>query len=60
MPVSNVLQGFPIARIYGLKENGTAVLNVALLPTQHTESSELYALDERFKVRLPLPISGRV
>lgn len=37
-----------------------AVPNVALLPTQHSESSELYALDERFKVRLPLPISGRV
>lgn len=34
--------------------------NLAALPTQPSESSELCVLGDRFKVRLPLPISGRV
>lgn len=33
---------------------------LAPLPTQRSESSELCALGDLFKVRLPLPISGRV
>ncbi|ASV37264.1 hypothetical protein CI807_14055 [Pseudomonas sp. NS1(2017)] len=34
--------------------------NLAALPTQRSESSELCVLGDLFKVRLPLPISGRV
>lgn len=57
---SNAFKGFPIAKSCGCYEACEWLLNLAVLPTQLSESSELCALGELFKVRLPLPISGRV
>lgn len=49
-----------VAKSYSFPGLGRAVKSLAPLPTQSSESSELYALGDLFKVRLPLPISGRV
>lgn len=57
---SNVSAGCSVAGgCNSLGESGV-VSYLAALPTQRSESSQLCVLGELFKVRLPLPISGRV
>jgi hypothetical protein len=55
-----LLRVFLLPNLAGRYEAFEWLLNLAVLPTQLSESSELCALGELFKVRLPLPISGRV